>query len=79
MKAKERENLRNHSAAELRVELTQTREKLFRLKFKHGVAPAKNPLELRILRRHAARLETWINEKTATPAQQAGAGAPAKS
>ena len=69
MKAKERENLRNHSTAELRVELTQTREKLFRLKFKHGVAPAKNPLELRNLRRHAARLETWIHQKaTAAPA-----------
>ena len=69
MKAKERENLRNHSAAELRAELTQTKEKLFRLKFKQGVAPAKNPLELRNLRRHAARLETWIHQKaTAAPA-----------
>jgi large subunit ribosomal protein L29 len=79
MKAKERETLRNHSTAELRAELTQIREKLFRLKFKHGVAPAKNPLELRNLRRHAARLETWINEKRAAPAPQAGAVAPAKS
>ncbi|MCX5797359.1 MAG: 50S ribosomal protein L29 [Elusimicrobia bacterium] len=73
MKAKERENLRNHTAAELRVELTQAREKLFRLKFKNGVAPAKNPLELRNLRRHAARLETWIQEKktaAAAPAPQ---------
>jgi large subunit ribosomal protein L29 len=67
MKAKERENLRNHSTAELRAELTQTKEKLFRLKFKHGVAPAKNPLELRNLRRHAARLETWIHEQKAAP------------
>ena len=69
MKAKERENLRTHSAVELRAELTQTKEKLFRLKFKHGVAPAKNPLELRNLRRHVARLETWIRQKqTAAPA-----------
>ena len=79
MKAKERENLRNHSAAELRAELTQTKEKLFHLKFKHGVAPAKNPLELRNLRRHAARLETWLNQKTAAPAPRGGATAPAKS
>ena len=63
MKAKEKENLRNHSVAELRAELTQTREKLFRLKFKHGVAPSKNPLELRNLRRQVARLETWIRQK----------------
>ncbi len=79
MKAKERENLHNHSAAELRVELTQTREKLFRLRFKQGVAPAKNPLELRNLRRHAARLETWIHEKKAALVPRGGADAPLKS
>ena len=66
MKSKDKESLRNHSAAELRAELTQTREKLFRLQFKHEVAPVKNPLELRNLRRHAARLETWIHEKAAS-------------
>ncbi|MDD5629920.1 MAG: 50S ribosomal protein L29 [Elusimicrobia bacterium] len=71
MKAKERETLRNHSPGELRAELSQTREKLFRLKFKHGVAPAKNPMELRNLRRHAARLETWIQEKRTAAAAQA--------
>ena len=63
MKARDRENLRNHSIAELHVELTSAREKLFRLRFKHGTAPAKTPLEMRTLRRHAARLETWIREK----------------
>ena len=74
MKAKEKESLRNHSAAELQAELSQAREKLFRLKFKHGVAPAKNPLELRNLRRHVARLETWIREK-----RPAAPAAPVKS
>ncbi len=63
MKAKEKESLRSHSPAELRAQLTQAREKLFRLKFKHGVAPAKNPMEMRNLRRQVARLETWIREK----------------
>jgi large subunit ribosomal protein L29 len=63
MKAKEKESLRNHSPAELRAELVATREKLFRLRFKHGVSQVKNPLELRTLRRHAARIETWIREK----------------
>jgi len=73
MKSKDRENLRNHSAAELRAELSQTREQLFRLKFKHKVAPAKNPLALRNLSRQVARLETWIREKeiSATAAPQA--------
>jgi len=69
MKSKDKENLRNHSAAELQAELTQTKEKMFRLKFKHSVAPAKNPLEVRNLRRHVARLETWIQQK-ATPAAE---------
>ena len=63
MKAKDKENLRSHSPAELRTELVQTREKLFRLRFKHGVTTVKNPLEMRNLRRHAARIETWIREK----------------
>ena len=78
MKAKEKETLRNHSSAELRAELLTAREKLFRLQFKHGVAPAKNPLEMRNLRRHAARLETWIREKERAAAPAAPAPAPAK-
>ncbi len=68
MKTKDKESLRNHSPAELRAELTQAREKIFRLRFKHGAAPVKNPLELRTLRRHAARLETWIHQKEQAPA-----------
>ncbi|MDD5655762.1 MAG: 50S ribosomal protein L29 [Elusimicrobia bacterium] len=63
MKSKDKETLRNHSPEELRAELLAAREKLFRLKFKHEVSPVKNPLELRTLRRHAARLETWIRAK----------------
>lgn len=70
MKAKEKENLRNHSTSELRAELSQTREKLFRLQFKHGVTPVKNPVEMRTLRRQVARLETWIRQKE-TPAATA--------
>ena len=76
MKSKDKEGLRNHSAAELRAELTQTKEKIFRLQFKHGVSPVKNPLELRNLRRHVARLETWIREKgTIAPAARPAAPA----
>ncbi|MFA6002912.1 MAG: 50S ribosomal protein L29 [Elusimicrobiota bacterium] len=70
MKAKDKENLRNHSTAELRTELLQMREKLFRLQFKHGVTPVKNPVEMRNIRRQVARLETWIRQKE-TPAATA--------
>jgi large subunit ribosomal protein L29 len=72
MKAKDRETFRNHSSAELRAELLATRDKLFRLKFKHGVSPVKNPLELRTLRRHAARIETWIRERAAAADKSRG-------
>ena len=58
------------SEAELRAELAQTREKLFRLKFKHAVSPVKNPLEMRNLRRHAARLATWVRETELAAAPQ---------
>lgn len=63
MKAKEKEKLKTHSVDELRAELAQTREKHFRAKFKNGVSPLANVMEIRQLRRHAARLETWIRQK----------------
>lgn len=63
MKAKEREVKRTLTAVELQAELRGTREKLFNMTFKHRVSPAANPLELRGLRRHVARLETWIGER----------------
>ena len=65
MKAKQKEEKKNLTAPELRAELRTAQEKLFRLHFKHRSAPLPNPLELRTLRRHAARLKTWIGEKEA--------------
>jgi large subunit ribosomal protein L29 len=66
MKAKEREEKRNLSVSELEAELRGAREKQFKLRFKHKVTPLANPLELRNLRRHIARLQTWIREKSAS-------------
>ncbi|MBI4679031.1 MAG: 50S ribosomal protein L29 [Elusimicrobia bacterium] len=65
MKAKDWEAKRNMTVPELREELRRTLDKRFRIRFKHRVAKVKNPLELRTLRRHAARLKTLINEKSA--------------
>jgi large subunit ribosomal protein L29 len=65
MKAKEKEVKKTLSRAELEGELHQAQEKLFRLQFKHQVTPLANPLELRGLRRHVARLKTWVREKQA--------------
>lgn len=63
MKAKERERLRTLPVVELAQELRTSRERLFRLRFKHRVTPLGNPLELRELRRKIARLETQRREK----------------
>lgn len=63
MKAKELLAKKNLSTQELSAELRGAREKYFNLKFKHRCAPLSNPLELRSLRRHVARLETWLGER----------------
>ncbi|MEK7657247.1 MAG: 50S ribosomal protein L29 [Elusimicrobiota bacterium] len=63
MKSKDKDAKRSLSAAELRAEIKELKEKRFRLGFKHKVTPLTNPLELRVVRRNIARLSTWIREK----------------
>ena len=63
MKAKELEVKRTLTAQELRAELRGVQEKIFNMRFKRHVSPMANPLELRSLRRHGARLKTWIGER----------------
>lgn len=63
MKAKEKDALKAKSADELKSELGKSRENYFKLRFRHQTAPLKNPLELRTLRRHIARLETLVRTK----------------
>ena len=63
MKAKEREAKKSLSTAELAAELRNSEEKAFKLRFKHAVTPVSNPLELRTLRRHVARIKTWLRER----------------
>ncbi len=48
---------------ELKIQLREAEDKLFKLKFAHAMSPLKNGLELRILKRHRARLITWIRQK----------------
>ena len=69
MKGNDKQAKKTLSLAELQAELRQTEEKRFKLGFKHRVTPIENPLELRNLRRHAARLRTWIHEKKAKEAK----------
>ena len=51
--------------AELKIELRTALEKRAKLTFQHNVAPLKNPMELRHLRREIARLKTYISRKEA--------------
>ena len=74
MKTKEKEAKKNLTVAELETELHQSQEKLFKLQFKHRVSPLANPLELKFLRRHIARLHTWVREKS-TPTKPGVSGA----
>ena len=50
---------------ELKNELRTALEKRAKLSFQHNVAPLKNPMELRHLRREIARLKTYISRKEA--------------
>ena len=64
MKAKETIDLRQLPLEELKAQLKDCEEKYYHLKFKNKVAPAKNRMEIRTLRRDRARLLTWMREKT---------------
>jgi len=50
---------------ELKNELRLALEKRGKLTFQHNVAPLKNPMELRYLRREIARIKTQLSVKEA--------------
>ncbi len=64
MKIQELNTIHQLPLEELKAQLKDCEEKYFHLKFKNKVAPSKNRLEIRTLRKHRARLITWITEKT---------------
>ena len=49
--------------AELRTELAKAQAERAKLSFQHNVAPLKNPMELRRLRRDIARMKTALRAK----------------
>ena len=63
MKAKEKETLKTKSVAELQDLLAKAKEKKFNLLFKHRTTPVANPLEIRVIRREIAILNTLIKQK----------------
>jgi large subunit ribosomal protein L29 len=63
MKAKEKETLKKKSLADLQEMLAKAKEKRFNLLFKHSTTPLSNPLEIRVVRREIALLNTLISQK----------------
>jgi ribosomal protein L29 len=66
MKSHDLAAIRELPLKELLVQLDECEHKLVRLKFANSLAPIKNPLEIRNLKRHRARLLTWIRTKQET-------------
>jgi large subunit ribosomal protein L29 len=51
------------SDIEINAKLSELQDKLFKLKFRHSIAPVKNPLEIREVKRNIARIKTLIVQK----------------
>lgn len=60
MKAKD---LRKLAIDELRKKEQETREDLFKLRFKHGIRRLENPAQLNQLKKDVARIQTILAEK----------------
>ena len=60
MKAKE---LREMALEDLQKKERDTREDLFKLRFKHGIRRLENPAKLSQLRKDVARIQTILAEK----------------
>ncbi|MDR1941301.1 MAG: 50S ribosomal protein L29 [Endomicrobium sp.] len=63
MKSKNWNEMKNMSDAELNAKLTDFKDRIFKLKFRHSAAPLKNGLEIRMLRRNIARVKTLLAQK----------------
>ena len=57
------QDLRSMSVEELRTALTEQRKELMSARFKHAAAQLEKTSELKVMRKHVARIETVLNEK----------------
>lgn len=65
------EDIREKSNEELEQELTELKEELFRLRFRHATHQLENPSQLRSVRRNIARVKTVQSERELQAARQA--------
>ena len=63
MKAREFQELQSLSAKELDVKLSEKKEELFNLRFRHATGQLENPVSLRNCRRDIARIKTVLRSK----------------
>jgi large subunit ribosomal protein L29 len=56
-------DVREMSDEEIRTELTQKQEELFRLRFRSATQQLENPALIRSLRRDVARMRTILRER----------------
>ena len=60
------QEVRDLTNVEIREQLLQSREELFRLRFRSATQELENPRLLRALRRDIARLQTILREREST-------------
>ncbi|OEG70070.1 hypothetical protein ATZ36_01615 [Candidatus Endomicrobiellum trichonymphae] len=66
MKSKNWNEMKNMLDVELSEKLSELQDKIFRLRFRHSMAPVKNPLEIREIRKDIARTKTLITQRKKT-------------
>lgn len=63
--------IRELSAAELNVKLTELKEELFNLRFQHAINQLDNPMRLNVVKKDIARVKTVMNLRKAEESTQA--------
>ncbi len=71
MKRKDKENLKNLSEAELKVQAADLKKQIFQVNFKRVTAPVENPLQLRLARRKIALIKTLLRQRELAGAKTA--------
>ncbi len=64
MKVNEIKELQNLSVAELNTKLSELKEELFNLRFRHATGQLENPVSLRNIKRDIARVQTILRQKS---------------
>ena len=63
MKVNEIKELQNLSVAELNTKLSELKEELVNLRFRHATGQLENPVSLRNCKKDIARVQTIIRQK----------------